>query len=300
MFERVLVPLDESELSHRILVVVRRLLRTSPRAEIRLARVLSREQAEKTGALDPVADARAHLDRVVEILGRDGFRATSVVLVGDAASEILDQADAWEPTLVAMASHGRSGISRWVRGSVAERVLVNARHPLLVANPAALPLQSWLARDAGSADLARETEFRRVLVPLDGSEASASILPAVREFALAHEAQVTLLHVAAPGDPPIGDALDIFQERLRGVSVRQLVRTGDPASVILDEASEQGYDLVALTTHGATQISRWTFGSVAERVIRHCSAPLLVRRTAGFAAGSSELAAAHATVLPTE
>jgi nucleotide-binding universal stress UspA family protein len=297
VLERILVPLDESALSHRILSVVRRLVRTNPRAEIHLVRVLARDEADPRAKGDPVAQARAHLDHAVELLARAGLRASSSLQVGEPATEILKAAEAFGPSLVALASHGRSGVSRWIRGSTAERVLAGARHPVLLANPIGLPDERWWGALAPSSELARATELKQILVPLDGSEASAAILPLVRDVAQAHDAEVTLLLVRGAAEPP---SLEPFVRRLRGLSVKTRVVEGDPASAILSAAADGGFDLVAMTTHGHTSLSRWAFGSVAEHVLRHCATPLLVKRTAGFPERTPAAPREHAVVLPTE
>jgi nucleotide-binding universal stress UspA family protein len=297
VLEKILVPLDESDLSHRILSVVRRLVRTNPRAEIHLVRVLTRDEAVPGTKDDPVALARAHLDHAVELLARVGLRASSSLQIGDPASEILKAAEAFGPSLIALASHGHSGVTRWIRGSTAERVLAGARHPVLVANPIGLPTEQWWGADAPSAELARATELQKILVPLDGSEAAAAILPLVRDIAQAHDSEVTLLLVRGDPEPP---SLEPFARRLKGVSVKTRIVHGDPASAILGATVDGGFDLVAMTTHGHTSVSRWAFGSVAEHVLRHCATPLLVKRTAGFPERTPAAPRAHAAVLPTE
>ena len=291
MFEKILVPIDESNLSHRILGVVQRLVRSNPDARLHLVRVLTPADSELTATSDPTSDARAHLDHVVELVAQVGLRVSSSLLVGDPASRIIEAADELQPSLIAMASHGDSGIPRWIRGSVAERVLEGARFPLLVANPISLPDEPVWSGAAGSLELHRATDWKKILVPFDGSGSAASILPLVRDVAHAYDSDVTLLHVRRRGDAP---SLDSFAQRLEGVHVQTVVAEGNPACVILDYASDQGVDLIALTTHGHSKLSRWAFGSVAGHVLAHAATPVLVKRTAGF------VSRPHAFVLPTE
>src|SRR5204863_2868447 len=72
-------------------------------------------------------------------------------------------------------------------------------------------------------------------------------------------------------------------ERLRAASVpaEPHVKQGDPALQILDTCRDTGADLIAMTTHGHSGISRWVLGSVAEKVLRGANVPLLGLRTSG-------------------
>lgn len=193
-------------------------------------------------------DARRHLERIAEPLRREGARVATQVLAGDPADRILLHALEHPPSLILMATHGRSGLERWKRGSVAERVLREARAPILLANPFCLKGP-------------QELRFKRILVPLDGSEASARILPLARELALLYESVIVLhfsIPISAPIDgPPIlmtdGEAralLEPFAKRLEGARVELVTSVGDAASAILDTVNQQKCDLVAMTTQG--------------------------------------------------
>ena len=173
--------------------------------------------------------------------------------------------------------HGRTGLDRWVRGSVAERVLRSATVPLLLCNP--------------HTQVASPDRMERLLVPLDGSAEGMKLLPLVRRLDLAHDAHVTLLTVEAPaltelpglghgGDPTATRrALRAVADELRAAGLRVDVQEafGPVASEIL--RASQRADLLAMTTHGRSGPSRWWFGSVAEQVLREATCPLLVART---------------------
>ncbi len=287
ILEKILVPLDGSELADKILTQVRRLL-VRHDAQVMLLSVLSPRALER----EPVPGhelevARRHLDVVATALREQGASVESEVLVGEPAERIHAFALGYRPSLIAMSTHGRTGISRWIRGSVAERVLRIAPYPVLLANP------------FGLADR-EELRFRRILVPLDGSDASAEILPVVKDFASHYESEV-LLHMAVeiPQIEPLvyplmistEDAqmrLEPFRAGLPGIRVLISTSLGSPAATIVDTAEREKADLVAMTTHGRTGASRWAFGSVAEQVIRHCPCPLLVKRTGGFERQATE------------
>jgi len=281
LLEKILVPLDGSELADRILSQVKRLL-VRHDGEVMLVRAIPPKalETEKVPGQE-LEVVRRHLDRVEGALREHGANARSEVLVGEPADRINTFALEYKPSLIAMSTHGRTGFARWARGSVAERVLRSTPFPLLLANP------------FGLADPA-ELRFQRILVPLDGSETSAEILPIVKDLAKLYESEV-ILHMAVeiPWVEPViypltvssEDAqllLEPFRERLPGVRVQTASSLGSPSAAIVDVAEHEKVDLIAMTTHGRTGASRWAFGSVAEQVVRHCPCPLLVKRTGGF------------------
>lgn len=275
----VLVPLDGSELSDAILKHVERLIAGEP-CQVVLLRVLppsggeelpGQAQAERDLALAHLATMRGKLEAV-------GATVRTELREGDPAAEILATAEQVKPTLVAMSSHGRTGVLRWIRGSVAERVLRACTTPLLLVTP----------RNAGRDG---EPRFRRILVPLDGSERSAAVLGLVEDVARRHSAEVLLLRVEWEGlnrpllasmltPEKIAQSLHPWAERLggKGIPARTLAATGDFASEILDTAEREAVDLIAMTTHGRSGLPRLVDGSVSEQVLRHCRKPLLVVR----------------------
>jgi nucleotide-binding universal stress UspA family protein len=279
LFDRIFVPLDGSELSDRILKQVRRVLLRKD-AEVVLVRVIpSNVIRDTTSSPDALDAARMHLDRVAESLRSQGANVSTEILVGEPAERLLMFCAERMPSLVAMATHGRSGVARWIRGSIAERMLRAAPFPLLLANPFAL------AADG-------EARFKRILVPLDGSKRSEEILPYVRELADLYGSEVILQTIVEI--PPVAEypeplivtssdearaRLEAYRQRFEGIRVSEIVELGTPASTILERADVEKPDLIALTTHGRTGAARWAYGSVAEHVLRHAPCPLLVQRT---------------------
>jgi nucleotide-binding universal stress UspA family protein len=202
----------------------------------------------------------------------------------DAAGAILDAVDVSRPDLVAMSTHGRSGVDRWVRGSVAERVLRACPAPLLMANPT----------------VRTSTGFERTLLPLErpGSDAADEPLPVVTaaaSLAAAHGGSVDVLHVDWNVDMDTPEqqtkrraqraeelsrafAPVFAQLASAGVAGELRLLHGDTADRILSEARAP-YDLIAMSTHGRSGPSRWLLGSVAEKVLRECRLPLLLVRS---------------------
>jgi len=279
---RILVPLDGSELSEGIFAHVRRLL-VRDDAEVVLFHVLAERL---TPPSEEERKASEYLTTLVDRLTESGGSAHYHLASGDASTEILSFAAASEPSLIAMSTHGRGGLGRWARGSVAERVLRNSTHPLLLASPAGL----------GDERTEAHVGFRRILVPLDESEWAADIIPLVRTLAISYEAEVILFHVEPMSVAPVQrvpdgapGSLDRQRAALEDADVPVRVRTehGSFAGCILNAVDDDEADLVMMTTHGRSGFSRWVFGSVAEKVIRNCPVPIIVVRGADRGEGSS-------------
>lgn len=289
MYTRVIVALDGSDRAEAALPLVRRIVEKTG-AEAVLVRVVDVSPVIVSPAGGPphplagVADEHAieevrkaattQLDAIVGRWASDRLKARSVVEVGTPAEVLLELAgEAPETTLLAITSHGRSGLSRFVFGSTAEKVMR--------ACPCALLLWRSFAENAAEADAIP----RKLLVPTDGSERSLAVLPHVIAFATLFEAQVELLiSLLAPAEQLPDDVVDqvlraaIEQLEAAGVQVVPVLRRGEPASTIIDESAQRGSDLIAMATHGRSGMRRWVFGSVTEKVLRHANAPMLVVR----------------------
>lgn len=278
--KRLLVPLDGSALADRALTQVRRLLIGHDHEVVLLGVV-----APGGDDLDERREAaRQHLFRAREALVEQGATVTVEVAKGQPAAEIVACAARLRPELVVMSSHGRSGPSRFLRGSVAESVLRACPAPVLVVTPWALD----------AADEQGPLGFARLLVPLDGSPVSLEVLPVVELLARRYGSEVLLLHVDAPihllGEPgfvPPARAPEVVTAALRpvrdrlvaaGLRARLVAGYGPEALAIVETAEREQADLVVMSTHGRSGAARWLYGSVAEQVLRHCARPLLVRR----------------------
>jgi nucleotide-binding universal stress UspA family protein len=146
--------------------------------------------------------------------------------------------------------------------------------------------------------------YRKILVPLDGSELAEGVLPWVSSLVACTRAEVTLLRVVTYphydyllADPGLVVALretleaeaKEYIERAAaelaasGVSVKTAVclATGAVADTIIDYAESAGIHLIAMSTHGRTGPARWFLGSVADRVVRGAGCPVLMYRPLG-------------------
>ncbi len=273
----ILVPIDGSPLGDRAIDLAVRIAHADGARLVLFRAVPEGTLGEVEAALD---GARAE----VEALAARHAAASGLVVEGrvghgDPARAILAAAEEAGAGLIVLSTHGRTGVRRALRGSVAEAVLRDAPVPVLAATPAAL--------EAGR-------PLRRIVVAHDGSDASRTVLPAVLRLARAFDAQVALLRVEpyrmqplpSPLVVPVWDkklverslAVDRDLAEAAGVSVEVEAVYGPLVGEILRAAEDA--DLVALTTHGRSGPSRWVMGSVAEEVLRRCPRPVLVARRA--------------------
>jgi nucleotide-binding universal stress UspA family protein len=139
--------------------------------------------------------------------------------------------------------------------------------------------------------------FKKILVPVDGSPFSEAVLPHIRTLATRYNATVHLVRVRTPEpyEPPLGvvltsipeplqvapaDRLDMLAEQFKveGIAATTEVVDGHAAEGILDCAKRESVDLIAMTTHGRSGLSRWWLGSVATKVVHASPVPVLLVR----------------------
>ncbi|MDY6912041.1 MAG: universal stress protein, partial [Chloroflexota bacterium] len=216
----------------------------------------------------------------------------SVSLVGHTAEAIVDYADEQDISLIVMATHGRSGIKRWALGSVADKVLRGTKKPVIL-----------IRAKADHPDVREEGILKKILMPLDGSTESETVIPYVEQLASKLKAEVILFqtveqpyHVVTAAEtftkipfndeevkPILANILKYLANMSeafggKGIVTRSEVRIGDAGEEIITFADEINADLVAMSTHGRSGVSRWTFGSVADKVLRRGNTPLLLVR----------------------
>jgi nucleotide-binding universal stress UspA family protein len=283
VIERIVVPLDGSLTAEAILPQVRRILHRHD-SELLLVRAVVPAPAENSILLTDATTqaAREYLLGVQERLDREGVRVRSEVRVGSTIGVILDVVEDWKATMIAMATHGTTGLKRVLLGSVAEAVLRKSPVPVLVLRP------FWSGDESPVEDLERRP-IRTLLVPVDGSDLSGIVVPAALEFSSLFDPRVILLRVL--DGKKKGDAHELEEatshlqglakpfER-KGIETLPLVERGEPVGEILQAARAHGADLIAMTTHGRSGIGRLVTGSVTEQVLRRATVPLLVVRAA--------------------
>lgn len=300
MYSNILVPLDGSKLSEAILPYARSLARgLHIPVELLVAiepDVVSTLSNPEHGRYVDIVETDMkrngvdYLEKVARTFS-DASAITCSTLIGSPAETILERASEAADTLVAMSTHGRSGVKRWILGSVADKVL----H--------AVPGHLLLVRSTNGGETTQETALKRVVVPLDGSHMAESVLPRVAALAKKMNMEVVLMRAHAwatqayfvEAEAYMPDLERFSQEfkaeaenylvekvkqlRWEGLDkVTYIVPQGDAAEEIIHFARQTPDNLVAMCTHGRSGVGRWVLGSVTDRVVRHCGDPVLVVR----------------------
>jgi nucleotide-binding universal stress UspA family protein len=288
MIERIVVPLDGSLTAEAILPQVRRVLYRND-SEVILVRAVVPPPVENSLLVaEPLlAAAREYILGQQEHLEKAGVRVKHVVRIGSPVGVILDVVEEEKATMIALATHGSSGVKRVLFGSVAEDVIRRTPVPVLLLRP-------FWSYELLPAVAPEQRPIRNLLLPVDGSDLSAEALPGVIEFADLFETRVVLLRVLEEKKrkPASLDEKAEAEKQLqalartlekKGVETLSLVEKGDPTEQILKAARFHEIDLIALTTHGRSGLRRAVTGSVTENVLRKATAPLLITRNTGAA-----------------
>jgi nucleotide-binding universal stress UspA family protein len=289
---KILAPLDGSAAAEAVLPYVERIATATNSRVFLLAAVdKPRDWGEDTGGdlKGERHEAETYLRRIQARLASATGGDVEIEVVASAPAEgILGACEKGQADLVAMATHGRSGVARWVLGSVATKVLHATHTPMLVVRPPA---------DGQPGDAANLT---KVLVPLDGSELSASVLPFAVDLAKSLGASIVLFHAVAepvlayPGVEAISFDAGVLEEMeagahellastardlaAKGVKADPVVAVGNATDGIVWAAEREGAGLIVMSTHGRSGIGRIVLGSVADAVVRRTSLPVVVVR----------------------
>jgi nucleotide-binding universal stress UspA family protein len=286
MFD-ILVPLDGSLLSERVLPLAATLARTTG-GQLRLVEAINLPMGEDfIGFLDEAQIAASDYlqDQAEKAQRTYGLPVSTTSRFGPAPSIILREAAAGV-RYVAMSTHARHGLPRAVLGSVAEHILRESPVPVYLL-PAA----------AHERDL---TDIKRIVIPLDGSALAQAVLDPAATLARQLGAAITLIRVYEPPRGPATDdhglmvrsideevdrierrasqymALLVRRIQALGVEAHDKGEFGDePASHILHLAQKTGADLIVMATHGRSGLDRLRHGSVTEQVLRQSTIPLL-------------------------
>jgi nucleotide-binding universal stress UspA family protein len=245
------------------------------------------------GGLDALLRRRqqAYLDGLVRRLAKaTSVPVTPVYREGREVADSLCEAASAGTDLVAMATHGRGPLGRFWFGSVGDALMRRLSVPLLLVRGNTAP-----------ADLAGDPVMRHVLVPLDGSGLAEQALEPALALGTLAGADHTLLRVVpletdcsagygGTAPRPLGEGrqaeawsylrrtTDQLGGRGRRVHPRIVLAEQPTAKAILGYAGTHDADLIALATRGRGGLARLFRGSVADRVVRGASVPVLVVR----------------------
>ncbi|MCB8942888.1 MAG: universal stress protein [Ardenticatenaceae bacterium] len=297
MFEKILIPLDSSELAERALKPGLALAEQG-NADVFLVSVPFMEKAfieDRAGYGFMLPDQslaqsrknlQAYLNKVKQNHAHPNVHIHPVVADGDEASVIVDTAVREQVDLIVMSTHGRSGFSRWMLGSVTERVLRQAPCPVLV--------------------IREDKPLQHMLITLDGSELSETALQPGVEVAARLGSQLTLFSVESSEElnPTFVAELEKVETGLGARTIedyyhrtenylQRLVarlpqevaqvtdtapRVGPVTDTILDFIEADKVDLVVMATHGRSGLQRWVYGSITEKIMRSAKCAMLIVR----------------------
>ena len=292
----ILVPLDGSPLAETILPFVEHLVRRAD-GHVTLLYVTPVRRGVPAIPDHPAIDQMVTRDsRLAESYLADqrrrlvaaGIDAAIAVTAGDPAPEIIRYAERTGVDLIALSTHGRSGVQAWTHGSVADEVLHTARTPLLLVRPG----DRWAAAPRG---------IERVIVPLDGSWEAETALGVAELVAAPGGVPLVLLRCVEPlslgfvadpsGIPYVGmqaiitvlvqEARDYLEDvatrlRARGMTVSTEVSVGATAPGIAAYARCTPDSVVVLASHARAGWRRVLLGSVARRIAQMVPTPVIV------------------------
>ncbi len=305
----ILVPLDGSELAEQAIPVATALARASG-AELHLMHVFVpyAARADMPGAvLDNVGlekqleeqsteYLRVVTERVAgELPGRtiaDPVRTRPIRSPYSESVAVVDRlrraAARLKPDLMVLATHARGGLGRAWLGSVADALVRRVNVPTLLVHP---------REDVPAAT----GTFTNIVVTLDGSALAEEAIPVAARIAAVTGARITLLRVIIPrlvvGLPSYVLQFDVQELERHERSAEQYVESvagrlresvpevdvavvmaDSPPRAILEWVSDNGADLIVMSTHGRSGFRRFMLGSVADKVLRGTEVPVLITR----------------------
>lgn len=240
-------------------------------------------------------EAKIYLNELLSRSELEGIPVKTEIAQDYPAPAIVEYARDPNVVLIAMATHGRTGLSRWVLGSVAQKVLHSAPKPLLLVRPGKNHLA--YVKSPFLAELTYDT----ILVPLDGSRFAEQALDQARKLAWRSDATIVLVSALPDGNETeleehrssrwtvralragvdrascylMGVAEKLRQE---GMKVQTKVVQGTPAESILEVSEKEHADLIVMATHGRSGLQTLWLGSVAMKVTQSSTIPVLLVR----------------------
>ena len=273
MIHKLLVPTDGSPLSERALPLAIEIA-AAQHAQVELVQVVQYPEesvgAERSTYQETIDDldtrARTNLQSLAARAHSRGVPVEETLLHGEAREVLLGFETESRPDLVVMATHGRTGLAQFARGSVAETLLREGSAPVL------------LVRSFG----AESRAFARAMVPLDGSTYAEEALSIVESLALNPIEKVHLCQ-AVDKDEARKEAVDYLQRiaarlQLSGLKVTVGAGVGRPSTVIAMES--EGSDVVIMATRGQGGFDRLGQGTVLQYALQELPLPVLVVRVA--------------------
>jgi nucleotide-binding universal stress UspA family protein len=294
MFNQILLPLDRSALAECVLphtIAVARAFES----QITLLNVMDMpREARWRDAMDPLnwqirkTEVTAYLHEVDLRLQAAGLLTETHILEGFAAEQISGFSDTHAPQLIIMSSHGQSGLSGWNVSGVVLKIILRARTSIMIVR-AYQPVPTEMTR----------LRYRRILIPLDGSQRAECVLPMASALARFHEAQILLVHVVGRPEmprrtPPSREDVEVadrlvernqaeaiqylndLRSQLSGEVQARVLVSNHIAATLHELVEQEMVDLVVLSAHGHSGLTQWPYGSVVISFITFGATPLLI------------------------
>ncbi len=265
-FTKIVVPLDGSSVAEQVLATARTFARAYE-ADIALVTVTGKE--DKSGENEKTE----YLKLVGDLIRDDGMNAKSYVRNGEPATEIQKLTKEINADLIVMSTRGKFELGKFLTDSVTQKLVEKTTTPILLIRPT----DSWRSR---------RSEYKSILVSLDGSEAAEQVLPYIRTFVHHFNSRILLLSVPEGSESEAyGEKIHQYLEdvaaalRDEGVDVATRVTGSGPVRTILETSDEENIDLIMMASHGRGGVERSdkiTIGSVADSVVQKTPCPVFL------------------------
>jgi nucleotide-binding universal stress UspA family protein len=294
MLKNLLVPLDGSPLAECVLPHAVAMAKAF-NAQITLLNVLeqSKESLGRPKA-DPLdwylqkTEAETYLHGIETRLEKSQLSVKTVLLEGRAIDQIIALAHTSDVDLLVLSSHGQQDASGWSVSGIVQQVVQRTRISTLI-----IPAQLSNTAEIG------QLNYRRLLIPLDGSQRAGAVLPFARLLAQSHNAELTLAHVIRKPEmarhmPLTQEDIDLInrvvernreagQKYLEDVQIHlptnsqtHLFVSDNIAATLQCFSEQEQIDLLILSAHGYSGEAQWPYGSVTNRFITDGTKPLLI------------------------
>ena len=282
MYKKILVPVDFAHASLWGLDLARHILPEG--GELRLLYVLDESSLSPMRGIFKVSEVeergKEELEKLEQALHGSGIQATTTIRKGHVTHEVQEEAREWGADALTIGSHGRKGLTRLLLGSVAERLLREVELPTFVvkSEPTSKPACIAFATDFSDASVGAFTAFQDALQSL---EAKGVILHVIDEDAWLLQASMVATSIPLDLEPIEKKAKESLAERVglvkaAGFDCKGELLNGSPWDKIEEYTQAEGVDLLVLGTHGYRGYERFVLGSVAQKVLRTVSCPVLV------------------------
>jgi nucleotide-binding universal stress UspA family protein len=278
MYGDVLIATDGSDIARTAVEQGLAVARTVG-ATVHVVSVVERKDAD--GEVD--AETRTRHREIVERTEADavdgGLSVVTSVRTGQPSRELLAYADEHDIELIVLGTHGRTGVRRWLMGSVATAVVREARCPVLTVN-------------ASAEAVSREIDD--ILIATDGRPGVEAAVEQGLGLAETYGATVHAVYVVNDVHSHMSMVLEAFEEvgerstskiseraAKRGLNAERSIERGIPHREIVSYADDHDVDLVVVGTESRVGLDRLVAGSVSQRVIGTATVPILSVRTLG-------------------